>query len=637
MAKKSTSSGDKATNNDIQASNSRLQYNIINDWYKAVIQNATEGFILADLKCNILYANDAYCRMLGYNRNELLSMNAIDLIVTTPSERNKFNNNIEKTINEGEASFEIKNRRKDGSTIDLSVSYKYMDVGPGFIFCVHRDITEQKEIIKQLSESEELYHALVSLGGRVGEAVIIMQDIKGKEGVQTFVSDEWLKITGFSRVELLGTPFFNLLKQEYYTASLDRHRRKLSGETIPDPFEMEIIRKDGTVIDIEFTSVHTTYQGKIANVAYIRDITERKRVENAIKESESRLQSVLSSIDDWVYVFDREGKFVSCHPEPAKHIYEPKGDFIGKKHSEVMPARVDKLFSAAFEQNMKGIVADYEFSRDANGKKKWINVKLSPMFIDDEFNGSVAVIRDITQRKQVEQKLRESQKQLRALSVHLQYIREEERKDIAHRIHEELGQLLTAVKIDLSWLQKQVLHHNEIPDKKMAEILKLVDMSIQIVKSVSAELRPGLLYELGLLAAIEWQTEEFYKLTGIKCSVTSIPAKFAIEQELAITLFSVFQELLTNVFKHAEATKVDISLKKQGKKVTLIVNDNGKGITEEKINEPHSLGLIGVRERVQYWGGTVTIIGIPAEGTHVTICIPLNKKGVLRSYESPDN
>ena len=102
-------------------------------------------------------------------------------------------------------------------------------------------------------------------------------------------------------------------------------------------------------------------------------------------------------------------------------------------------------------------------------------------------------------------------------------------------------------------------------------------------------------------------------------------------------MFSVFQELLTNVFKHAEATKVDISLKKQGKKVTLIVNDNGKGITEEKINEPHSLGLVGVRERVQYWGGTVTIIGIPAEGTHVTVCIPLNKKGVLRSYESPDN
>ena len=157
--------------------------------------------------------------MLGYNRNELL-YEAIDLIVTTTSERNKFNNNIEKTINECEASFEIKSSRKDGSTIDLSVSYKYMDVGPGFIFCVHRDITEQKEIIKQLSESEELYHALVSLGGRVGEAVIIMQD-KGKEGVQTFVSDEWLKITGFSRVELLGTPFFNLLKQEYYTASLD--------------------------------------------------------------------------------------------------------------------------------------------------------------------------------------------------------------------------------------------------------------------------------------------------------------------------------------------------------------------------------------------------------------------------------
>ncbi len=617
------------TDNDIHSSTSTLQYSIINDWYKAVIQNATEGFFLADLKCNILYVNDAYCRMIGYSRSELLSKNAIDLIVKTPSELKKYNKNVEKTVNEGEASFEIRSKRKDGRVIELAVSYKYMDVGPGLIFCVHRDITEQKEIIKQLSESEERYHALVALGGRVGEAVVIMQDINNEEGVQTFVSDEWSKITGYSREELSGKSFFKLLNPEYYSDSLDRHRRKLKGETIPGPFDMQIIRKDGVVIDIEFTSVHTTYQGKRANVAYIRDITERKRVENAVKESESRLQSVLTSIDDSVYVFDKHGRFIACHSEPSKDVYETKGDCIGRKHADVMPTRVNKMFFAAFNQNMNGIVADYEFSRDTNGKRKWINVKLSPMFIDGEFNGSVAVIRDITQRKQVEQKLRESQKQLRALSGHLQYIRDEERKDIAHKIHEELGQLLTAVKIDISWLQKQLLHHNEIPTKKMEDILKLVDMSIQIVKGVSAELRPGLLYELGLLAAIEWQTEEFYKLTGIKCNVTSIPAKIVIEQELAITFFSVFQELLTNVFRHAEATKVDISLRKQGKKVILIVNDNGKGITEEQINEPNSLGLIGVRERVQYWGGTVSIIGIPGEGTHVIVSIPLNKKGVL--------
>ena len=142
---------------------------------------------------------------------------------------------------------------------------------------------------------------------------------------------------------------------------------------------------------------------------------------------------------------------------------------------------------------------------------------------------------------------------------------------------------------------------------------------------------------MGLLAAIEWQTEEFYKLTGIKCNVTSIPSKIVLEQELAITFFSVFQELLTNVFRHSEATKVDIGLRKQGKKVTLTVNDDGRGITEEQINGPHSLGLIGVRERVQYWGGNVTIIGIPGEGTHVTVSIPLNRKGGLKSYENTDN
>jgi PAS domain S-box-containing protein len=627
----------KSPDDDIRSSPSRLRYSIINDWYKAVIQNATEGFFLINLRNNILYVNDAYCRMIGYQKEELLSMNAIDLIAKSPKELKKFNNEIEKTIRDGETSFEIKSRRKDGGNIELAVSYKYMNVGPGLIFCVHRDITEQKKIHKQLIESEERYHALVMLGGRVGEAVIIMQDVKNQEGVQTFVSDEWLKITGYSRDELLGMPFFDLLQPEYYQPSLDRHRRKLRGETIPGPFEMEIIRKDGSTVNIEFTSVHTTYKGMRANVAYIRDITERKRVENAIKESESRMQSVLSSIDDWVYVFDREARFLSCHPEPAKDIYEPRGDFIGRKHSEVMPARIDKMFAAAFKQNMNGKVADYEYSRDLNGKKKWINVKLSPMFIDGEFNGAVAVIRDITQRKQVEQKLRESQKQLRALSIHLQYVREEERKDIAHKIHEELGQLLTAVKIDLSWLQKQMLQKHDIHPEKMEDILKLVDMSIQIVKGVSAELRPGLLYELGLLAAIEWQTEEFQKLTGVKCNVTSIPAKIVMEQELAITFFSVFQELLTNVFRHSEAKKVDIGLRKQGKMITLTVNDDGKGITEQQINGPHSLGLIGVRERVQYWGGTVTIIGIPNEGTHVTVSIPLNKKGVLKSHESLDN
>ncbi|MFA5629245.1 MAG: PAS domain S-box protein [Dehalococcoidales bacterium] len=613
-----------------------LQYNTVNEWYTAFIQNACEGFFLSDLNCNILYVNDAFCKMSGYSRIELLSMNAADLILKTPAEIKKFKNNVEKAINKGESSFEVKSKRKDGHILDLAVSYRYMDVAPGFIFCAHRDVTEQNKINRELIESEERYNALVALGGRVGEAVIIMQDIKREEGVQTFVSDEWVKITGYPMEELLGMPFFNLLKPEYYSASLDRYRRKMKGEVMLNPFEMEIIRKDGVIVNIEFTSVHTNYKGKIANVAYIRDITERKRVENAVKESESRLQSVLSSIDDWVYVFDKEARFISCHPEPAKEIYELKKDFIGKKHSEVMPANLDKLFSAAFNKNMNGMVADYEFSREVCDKKRWINVKLSPMLIDGEFNGAVAVIRDVTQRKQAEQKLKESQKELRTLSVHLQYIREAERKDIAYRIHEELGQLLAALKMDISWLQKQLLNQNEVPEKKMEDVLKLINMSIQIAKSVSAELKPGLLYELGLLAAIECQTEEFFNLTGIKCNVSSTPAKITVDQELSITLFSVFQELLTNVYKHAEATVVDIGLRKQCKKITLIVNDNGKGITEEQINAPRSLGLIGIRERIQYWGGTVTVIGIPGEGTHVTINIPLNKKGGLTADESSD-
>ncbi len=295
--------------NDIHSSASRMQYSIINDWYKAVIQNATEGFFLADLKCNILYVNDAYCRMLGYSRAELLTMNSADVIIKTPAELKKFNSNVQKTIIEGDASFEIKSRRKDSRIIELAVSYKYMDVGPGFIFCVHRDITEQKEINKQLIESEERYHALVALGGRVGEAVVIMQDVKTLEGVQTFASDEWIKITGYSRQELLGIPFFDLLKSEYYSASLDRYRRKLRGETIPGPFEMELPER-WTTIDIELPAFPCHLQGKRANVL-ISGISLTQESRKSRKESESRLQSFPLSVQssDWVYVYDREGKF----------------------------------------------------------------------------------------------------------------------------------------------------------------------------------------------------------------------------------------------------------------------------------------------------------------------------------------
>ena len=182
------------------------------------------------------------------------------------------------------------------------------------------------------------------------------------------------------------------------------------------------------------------------------------------------------------------------------------------------------------------------------------------------------------------------------------------------------------MKIDLSWLQKQIPREREKLLDKMGEILKLVDLSMQVVRGVSTELRPGLLYDIGLTAAIEWQLEQFQKLTKIQYTVKSTPRQIVLSQDIAEAFFSIFQELTTNTIRHAGATRASINLRKKADILTMIAKDNGKGITEQQIHDPKSLGLVGIRERVYSLEGNVIITGAPGKGTTVTVAIPTNKE-----------
>jgi len=156
---------------------------------------------------------------------------------------------------------------------------------------------------------------------------------------------------------------------------------------------------------------------------------------------------------------------------------------------------------------------------------------------------------------------------------------------------------------------------------------ELIDMTIQTVKRISAELRPGLLDDLGLAVAIEWQAEEFQNRTGIKCEITLAPKDIILDQDRSTAIFRIFQETLTNVARHANATMIKVSLKEAEGKLVLKVRDNGIGITQEQISAPKSFGLIGMQERAHFWGGNVKISGIRNKGTTVTVSIPLDKKG----------
>ncbi|MGE5311441.1 MAG: ATP-binding protein [Nitrospirota bacterium] len=215
--------------------------------------------------------------------------------------------------------------------------------------------------------------------------------------------------------------------------------------------------------------------------------------------------------------------------------------------------------------------------------------------------------------------------ELRNLSLYLQTAREEERTRIAREIHDELGQALTALKMDLFWLRKRLGPEAGAFEAKTDSMEKVIDDTIATVQRLSGELRPGILDDLGLAAAIEWQAGEFEKRTGIPCRVQVSPEDITLDRDRSTTVFRIFQEALTNVARHAHATEVAVSLEQGEARVNLTVVDNGRGITEKELSSSKSFGLLGIRERVRFLGGDIVIEGRPKKGTTVRVAIPLDR------------
>jgi PAS domain S-box-containing protein len=232
-------------------------------------------------------------------------------------------------------------------------------------------------------------------------------------------------------------------------------------------------------------------------------------------------------------------------------------------------------------------------------------------------------VADISERKETEEQLKASREQLRELSRYLESLREEERTQMAREIHDQLGQTLTALKIDLSWLTGRLPQEDQSLLEKTESMYELVDDAIRTVKRIASELRPGALDDLGLADALEWQTQEFEKLTGITSKFSASPESIVLDRDRSTAVFRICQEALTNIVRHAQATRASVSLRNARGRVTLKVSDNGKGIEEGQVLDPRAFGLIGMRERARVWGGAVRISGSQGKGTLVAVSIPL--------------
>ena len=357
------------------------------------------------------------------------------------------------------------------------------------------------------------------------------------------------------------------------------------------------------------------------------DVTTRKQASELIR----RQSDIINQIQETVIAIDLGGRVMNWNRGAERMLGYSQEEALGKHISFIYPEE-DREF---LEREVLGPVkakGTHQVEVRRLTKSGALRVaQLSLTLLKDDTDSPIGIIgysMDITDRKRGEEALLNSRNQLAALAVRLESVREEERTRIALEVHDVLGQALTGLKLDVAWVHKRITE--SIESARHAAVLarldsarELLDSTIQSVRDIATTLRPGVLDELGLEAAVEWQAQEFQQRTGIACDTTIKPRNMALSPEQSTAIFRIFQEVLTNVARHAHATNVDIRLEQSGEQVILQVGDNGKGISSVEQSGPKSFGLLGMRLRAQQQGGSFDIQGMAGTGTTITVNIPL--------------
>lgn len=358
--------------------------------------------------------------------------------------------------------------------------------------------------------------------------------------------------------------------------------------------------------------------------------TYSKQAEDELRLAYQRLSYHVENTPLAVIEFDRD-LYIRRWSGRAEEIFGWKAsEALGKNvNGPDFPIVYDEDRAAVDEINnqlMKGAV-NRNLSLNRNYTKygqviycEWHNSVLRDE--DGRIITILSLVHDVTERKKTEETLNRSYDEIRQLTNHLQNIREEERSHIAREIHDELGQQLTVLKMDVQGLKKKLDGQDETIQEKVRDIIDLLDATVRSVRRISSELRPNLLHNLGLVAAIEWHLQEFKKRWGLLFNFNEPAEELKIPDPVKNGLFRIFQECLTNVGRHANATKVNVSLEKKDKQLTLIIEDDGQGFEKDKITEKRTLGILGMKERCQMMGGTFGISSAPGKGTTVTVTIP---------------
>ncbi|MDP4175715.1 MAG: PAS domain S-box protein [Bacteroidota bacterium] len=354
---------------------------------------------------------------------------------------------------------------------------------------------------------------------------------------------------------------------------------------------------------------------------------EHRQAEEALNKSEMLFRRVWEISVDGMRLTDERGSIIMVNEAFCKAVEMKKDELEGKSFSIIYHPSLQWQNLLIYGDDISSRNIQPVFERESllwNGKSIWFEFSNSLLELPGPERYVLSIVRDITERKIAEQKLRQSKEQLRDLASHLQSIREEERTMIAREIHDELGQVLTVLKIQISLLSNKLREDQKELKEKISSVSGLIDSTVESVQKISSQLRPGILDDLGLVPAIEWQAQDFQERTGILCGLNLFRDEISLDRNKSTAVFRIFQEALTNIARHSAADRVDITLRTEDNALLLEITDNGRGITPVQISDQKSLGLLGMKERALILGGTVQISGADKCGTTVSVFIPLD-------------
>lgn len=364
-----------------------------------------------------------------------------------------------------------------------------------------------------------------------------------------------------------------------------------------------------------------------------------------LAQKEGQLRAIVDSEPECVKVLDRAGRLLNMNPAGLAMVEaDSLGQILGQSVLSLVLPEHRPAFDALHARVFAGESGVLEFEMvGLRGTRRRLETHAVPL--RDQSGAITALLgitRDVTDRHRAEEALLRSRAQLRRLAARQQAVREEERARLAREIHDELGQVLTALKIDLQWLQQRVAAPAPRPrvlpvarslpvTRKLKDMSALLDRTLADVHRIATELRPGVLDDLGLQSAVQWLTADFEQRTGIRSEAHVSSPEETIEDGQATAAFRILQEALTNIARHAQATHVDVRLEVTSDTLELTVTDDGRGISETEAAAPRSLGLLGMSERALACGGVVTVFGRPGGGTTVALHLPRDRRDRART------